>query len=96
VDFCLVKNIVINFPEQWFTMERDCTVSRNNFAYENDIPSTRMGSLGPADYSTQTDVESMQKAANSMTTADYHRYNLRSEEASMLMRFLVVNLRTII
>jgi hypothetical protein len=60
-------------------------VSRHQFAYENDVRSIDIGALGLADCNIQTDVESKQKAAKSMAnraTADYHRYKLRSEEAS--------------
>ena len=68
VDFCRMNNIIINFPEQCFTMERDGNVSRHHFAYDNNIHSISIGDLGPADNSTKADIESMQIAANSMTT----------------------------
>jgi hypothetical protein len=82
VDFFRMNNIIINFPEQCFTLERYGNVSRHHFAYDNNIRSIGTGDLGPADHSTKTDIESMQIAANSMTNganADYPRYNLRSE-----------------
>jgi hypothetical protein len=85
VDFCRMSSIIINFPEQCFTMERDGNVSRHYFAYDNNIRSIGTGDLGPADHSTKTDIESVHIAANSMTnrtTADYPRYNLRSEAVS--------------
>jgi len=31
-DFCRMNNIIINFPEQYFTVERDGKVSRHHFA----------------------------------------------------------------
>jgi hypothetical protein len=83
VEFCRMNNITINFPEQCFTMDRDGKVSRHHFAYDNNIQSTGIGDLGPADNSTKT--ESMQIAANSMTsraTAHYPRYKLRSGAVS--------------
>jgi hypothetical protein len=33
VDFCQMNNVIINFPEQCFTMERDGEVSRHHFTY---------------------------------------------------------------
>jgi hypothetical protein len=80
-----MNNIIINFPEQCFTMERDGKVSRYHFAYDSNIQSIGIGDLGPVDNSTKTDIESMQIAANSMTnraTADYPRYNLQSGAVS--------------
>jgi hypothetical protein len=60
-------NIIINFPEQCFTMERDGNVSRHHFAYDNNIRSIGIGDNAPAGNSTKTDIESMQIAANLMT-----------------------------
>jgi hypothetical protein len=49
VDFCRMNNIIINFPEQCFTMERDGNVSRHHFAYDNNIRSIGIGDFDPAD-----------------------------------------------
>jgi hypothetical protein len=76
-----MNNIIINFPEQCFTMERDGKVSRHHFAYDNNIRSIGVGDLGSTDNSTKTDIKFMQLSANSVTyrtKADYPRYNLRS------------------
>jgi hypothetical protein len=81
VDFCRMNNIIINFPEQCFAMERDGKVSGQHFAHDNNVWSTDIGNLSPTHNSTKTDIKSMQTSANSMmdrTTADYPRYNLRS------------------
>ena len=67
VDFCQMNNIIINFPEQRFTMERVSNVSRHHFAYDNNIRYIGIGVLGPADNSTKTDIDSMQIAANALT-----------------------------
>ena len=79
VDFCRMNNVIINFPEQCFTMKRDGKVSRHHFAYDNNVRSIDIGNLGPMHSSTKT--KSTQTSANSLTdraTADYPRYNLRS------------------
>jgi hypothetical protein len=79
VDFCQMNNIIINFPAQCFTMERDGKVSRHHFAYDNNIRSIGIGDLGSTDNSTKTDIKSMQLSANSLTyrtMADYPKYNL--------------------
>jgi len=49
-----VNNIIINFPEQCFTMEKDGTVSSQNFAYDNNIRPIGIGDLGPTVNSTKT------------------------------------------
>jgi len=54
VDFCRM-NIIINLPEQCFTMEKNGTVSRNHFAYDNNIRPIGIGDLGPTENSTKTD-----------------------------------------
>ena len=63
VDFCRMTNIIINFPEQYFTMERDGKVSRHHFAYD-DIRSTGIGDLGQADHRTKTGLDCMLVAAS--------------------------------
>jgi hypothetical protein len=50
-----MSDIIINFPEQCFTMEGDGSVSRHHFAYDNNIRAIGIGDLGPADNSTKTD-----------------------------------------
>jgi hypothetical protein len=52
VDFCRRNNIVINFPEQYLTMERDGKVSRHSFMYDKDVQFTSTGNLGQADHSS--------------------------------------------
>ena len=47
VDFCRMNNVIINFPEQCFTMERDGKVSRHQFVYANNVRSIGTGDLGP-------------------------------------------------
>ena len=37
IDFCRMNNIIINFPEPCFTMERDGKVSRHQFAYAYNV-----------------------------------------------------------
>jgi hypothetical protein len=92
VDFCGIKTVIINFPEQCFTMERDGKVSRHHFAYNNNVRSINTSNLGPADRSTKTDIKSEQGAANLKTnraTADYPTYNLRKgavSEVDMIRR----------
>ena len=76
-----MNNVIINFPEQCFTMKRDGKVSRHHVAYDNNVRSMDIGDLGPTHNNTKTDIKSMQTSANSMTvraTADYPRYNSRS------------------
>ena len=76
-----MNNIIINFPEQYFTMERDGKVSRHHFAYDNDIRSTGVGDIGQADHSTKTSLDCMQVAASlisNRSTADYIKHHLRS------------------
>jgi len=53
VDFCRMNNIIINFPEECFTMERDGKVSRNHFAYDNNIRSIGIGDFCSADSSAK-------------------------------------------
>ena len=80
-----MNSIIINFPEQCFTMERDGKMSRHHFAYDSNVRSIGTGDLSPADNSTKTDIESMQLAANSVTdraTADYPIYSLRNRAIS--------------
>ena len=48
VDFCRTNIIIINFPEQYSTMEIDGKVSRHHFAYDNNIRSIDIGDLDPA------------------------------------------------
>jgi hypothetical protein len=52
VDFCQMNSIIINFPEQRFTMERDGKISRHHFAYANNVRPIRTGDLGSSDYTT--------------------------------------------
>jgi len=51
-----MNSIIINFPEQCFTMERDGKMSRHHFAYDSNVRSIGTGDLGPADNSTKTDI----------------------------------------
>jgi len=53
VDFCRMNNIIINFPEQYFTMERYGKVSRHHFVYDNNIQSIDISYLDPAEHSTK-------------------------------------------
>jgi len=82
-----MNNIIINFREQCFTMERDGIVSRHHFAYDDNTRSIGIRDLNPADHSTKTDIEPVQKAANSITnraTEDYPRYELRNRAVSIV------------
>jgi hypothetical protein len=47
VDFCQMNNIIINFPKQCFTVERDGKVSINHFAYDNNVRSIGIADLDP-------------------------------------------------
>ena len=80
-----MNNVIINFPEQYFTMERDGKVSRHHFAYHNNIRSKDKGDLDPADQSTKPGVDWMQVAASLMTntaTAIYINCRLGGEAVS--------------
>ena len=85
LDFCRMNNIIINFPEQYVTMERDGKVSGRHFAYDNNIRSIDISDCDPADHSTKTGLDCMQVAASLTTnraTADYINYHLRSGAVS--------------
>ena len=80
-----MNNVIINFPEQYFTMEEDGKVSRHHFAYDNNFRSIDKGDLNPANQSTKTGVDCMQVAASLMTnrpTADYNNLYLQNEAVS--------------
>ena len=83
VDFCRMNCVIINFPEQCFTMERDGKIQRHHFAYANNVRTIRRGDLGPSDYRTDTD--STQVTAGPITnrtTADYLTQSLRTEASN--------------
>ena len=85
VEFCRMNNIIINFPVQYFTMERDGKVSRHHFANDNNIQFIDISDLDPADHSTTTCLDCMQVAASLTTnraTADYINYHLRNGAVS--------------
>jgi hypothetical protein len=78
--FCRINNIIINFAEYCFTLERDGKVFRHHFTYDNNVRSIGTGDLGPAEHRTKLDIDSMQVAADSMTnraTADYPKHKLQ-------------------
>jgi len=80
VGFCRLNKIIINFPEQYVTMERDGKVPRHHFAYDNNFLSIDRNDLDPADHTTKTGLDCMQVAASLTTnraTADYFNYHLR-------------------
>jgi len=83
VEFCRMNSVIINFPEQCFTMERDGKIYRHHFAYANNVRTIRTGDLGPT--TEQTDTDSMQVAADPITnraTADYPTQSLRTEASN--------------
>jgi hypothetical protein len=99
VDFCRMNNVIINFPEQCFTMERDGKVSRHQFSYANNVRSIGRSDLCPTDESTNTDMASRHVAANPVQTEQrlitpntiYER-----EQTVTSMRFDVVTPRIIL
>ena len=62
-------------------------MSRHHITNDDNIRSRGIRDLDPADHSTKTDIEPMQKAANSITnraTADYPRYKLQNRAVSIV------------
>jgi hypothetical protein len=84
VDFCRRNNIVIDFPEQCLTMERDGKVSRHYLAYDNNVRPRSTSDPSPGDRDPNTTIKSEQGTAELNTdraTADYTSHKLRKEIA---------------
>ena len=84
VDFCRQNNIVIDFPEQCLTMERDGKVSKHYLAYDDNVRPRSTGNPGPADRDTKAAIKSGQGTADLNTdraAADYTSHKLRKEVA---------------
>jgi len=52
VDFCRMNSVIINFPEQCFTMERDGKIEKHHFACANNVRTLRTSDISPSDYRT--------------------------------------------
>jgi len=79
VEVCWMNNIFLNFPEQYFTMEKDGRGSHHHFAYDDNIQPMNMTNIDPADHNPKSGVDGMQVATTSTTngaTADYLNYQL--------------------